>query len=301
MAADTTATNSFKNTIIVAYPPGGYGTFVEWCLTYFTGNLPPGPQSWPFIDSTGSAHRFKGNHLRLPQKSFQVERYLVDIETYLNQDTHSVKFARTHAEFKDMQEYIDCYHAKIKKFVYIRPNANTMLLTLNNIVEKAPLNPIAVRSLKHSKPNTDRWEIRESISFWLGEYKDYMTTFCSVTENCVIVELTDLIANLPSSLDKIFTQTGLQWSSPHREDIDAITSKWLSLQKHLNKDVVCQNIVDSVITSAYYDWSDQKLTVYDEAFVQWTLRDLHGLGMRCYNVNVFPTNTNLLKKLLINE
>ena len=111
----------------------------------------------------------------------------------------------------------------------------------------------------------------------------------------------DLVADSKSSLDKIFTATGLQWSHPHSEDIGAVTEKWLSLQKHLNKDAVCQSIVDSVINSTYYDWSDQKLTVYDEAFVQWTLRDLHGLGMRCYNVNVFPTNTILLKKLLINE
>jgi hypothetical protein len=111
--------------------------------------------------------------------------------------------------------------------------------------------------------------------------------------------LPDLVCDLKTALDKLFNTVGLQWSHPHSEDIGAVTERWLSLQRHLNKDTVCQSIVDGIINSTHYDWADQKLTMYDEAFVQWTLRDLHGLAMRCYNVNVFPTNTTDLRNLLI--
>ena len=297
--ADTTATNSHKDTIIVAYPPGGYGTFVEWCLTYFTGQLPAGEQSWPFVDSTGSAHRFRGNQIKQPSRAFQIQSGLQDIDLYLTESARTVMFARTHADFKDMQEYINDYYKHINRFVYIRPNPNTLLLVLNNIVDKTPNNDITRSSLKHVKQGMDRWEIRESISFWFGEYQYYMNSFYSVNDHCVIVDLLDLIANLESALDKIFSATGLQWSQAHREDIGAVTERWLSLQKHLHKDTVCQSIVSSIVNSTNYEWADQNLTAYDEAFVQWTLRDLHGLGMRCYNVNVFPTNTTDLRNLLI--
>lgn len=301
VAAAMTETNKRKDTIVVAYPPGGYGTFLEWCLTYFTGQLPAGPNSWPFVDSTGSAHRFRGNQIKQPSKSFQIQSGLQDIGTYLFDHDKTVLFARTHADFQDMQEYITAYHTYINRFVYIRPNPNTLLLVLNNIVEKTPNNEITRASVKYVKPDMDAWEIRESISFWFAQYQDYMNSFYSVTNHCVIVDLPDLISNLGSSLDKIFVETGLHWSQEHKQDIGVVTERWLSLQRHLNKDTVCQAIVDSIIHSTEYDWHDQNLTVYDEAFVQWTLRDLHGLAMKCYNVNVFPTNTTDLRNLLTNE
>jgi len=297
--ADTTATNNYKDTIIVAYPPGAYGTFVEWCLTYFTGQLPAGQQSWPFVDATGSAHKFRGNHIKQPARAFQTNEGFNTTDMYLQSDK-SVAFARTHADFTDMQEYINTYYNNIKQFVYIRPGPSTLLLILNNVIDKIPDNRFIDLSTKHVKPGMDRWEIRESISFWFGEYQtSYMESFYSVADNCVIIELPDLMSDLKTALDKIFSATGLQWSQAHSEDIGAVTERWLSLQKHLNKDTICQSVIASTINLTNYNWADQNLTVYDEAFIQWTLRDLHGLAMRCYNVNVFPTNTTDLRNLLI--
>ncbi len=296
--ADTTATNNYKDTIIVAYPPGAYGTFLEWCLTYFTGQLPAGEQSWPFVDSTGSAHRFRGNQIKQPARAFQINEGFNNIDMYLQNDK-SVAFARTHADFTDMQEYITAYYKHIKQVIYIRPTPATLLLVLNNFIDKVSHNEIKKLSFKHVREGMDVWEIRESISFWFDEYCEYMESFYSVTDNCVIIELTDLVSDLKTTLDKLFTTTGLNWSHSHSKDLGVVTERWLSLQKHLNKDTVCQSIVDSIINSTHYDWADQNLTMYDEAFVQWTLRDLHGLAMRCYNVNVFPTNTNDLRNLLI--
>jgi hypothetical protein len=300
VAVAMTATNNHKNTIVIVYPPGGYGTFLEWCLTYFTGQLPAGPQSWPFVDSTGSAHRFRGNQLATPLRAFHINQNFNTLTTYLQSDK-SVAFARTHADFKDKQEYISTYHQFIDRFVYIRPSPTTLLLVLNNIVDKAPLNSIRQTSFKYVKEGMDHWEVRESVSRWFDEYCKYMESFYSVADHCVIVELHDLVSDLKTTLDKIFVATGLQWSHPHTKDISAVTEKWLSLQIHLNKDIVCQSIINSIINSTNYDWSAQKLTIYDEAFVQWTLRDLHGMDMKCYNVNVFPTNTTDLRNLLINE
>ena len=296
--ADMTATNNYKDTIIVAYPPGAYGTFLEWCLTYFTGQLPAGEQSWPFVDATGSAHKFRGNHIKQPLKAFQVNEGFNTTAMYLQSDK-SVAFARTHADGYAMQEYINTYYNNIKQFVYIRPGPSTLLLMLNNALDKIPNNRFIDLSTKHVQAGSDRWEIRESISFWFNEYPTYLRAFYSVNENCIIVELEDLITNLEQVLDRLINELRLEWSLLHRDTIGELTNTWLRLQKHIHKDFVCRQIITNILGNTKYDWADQKLTMYDEAFVQWALRDLHGLAMKCYNVDVFPTNTTDLRNLLI--
>jgi hypothetical protein len=84
-----------------------------------------------------------------------------------------------------------------------------------------------------------------------------------------------------------------------RDDFDRIYSAWVEKQFHINKDQLVKTIVNHIVQGSYFEWSP--LTLVDEAFIEWTLRDLYGLDMKCYNVNVFPTNTTDLRNLLINE
>jgi hypothetical protein len=316
--ADMTATNKtatspdqslFKDTMVIVYPPGGYGTFLEWCLNYFTGRLPVGEHSWPF-GANGSAHRFLGNQIT---RQDQVLRALPGFDTfdeYLKTEK-TVKFARTHGfdftqttEPHDVQNLIIKHQAHFTQFMYVQSRPDALLLLLNNMAEKILRAPgVITASRKYVTDNMDTWEVRESISFWFPEFVQWLKPYYPIlqVDNCVVVELRDLLSDLESVLDKIFTATKLEWSPVHREGIDSLIEKWLSLQKHVNKDAVCQAIVNSIINSTHYDWRDQQLTMYDEAFIQWALRDLHGLDMKCYNVNVFPTNTTDLRNLLINE
>ena len=296
----TAKSDIIKDTIVIAYPPGAYGTFLEWCFNYFTGQLPVGQQSYPFIAATGSAHRFKGNHFKRSQKPFDNELWLSDIDTYIS-SSHTVQFARTHADYYDMQEYINLYHGNVKKFLYIRPSRDRLLLILNNIMNKIPKNRLKEQSHVHTKEGMDTWEIRESISFWFNDHLVYADKYYKVNDNCLIIELNNLLFNLESTLDKIFDQLGLKWSTEHRADINNIIDQWLDLQMHINKDVLCQRIIDSVLSNEDFEWSDQNLSIYDEAYIQWALRDLHGHSLRCYNLNVFPTNTKKLRYFLINE
>ena len=47
-----------SNTLAIYYQPGAYGTFVEWCVNYFT-DLSFG-EDLPFTPK-GSSHKFAGN------------------------------------------------------------------------------------------------------------------------------------------------------------------------------------------------------------------------------------------------
>lgn len=69
------------------------------------------------------------------------------------------------------------------------------------------------------------------------------------------------------------------------------------LQCHMNKDLLCNQIVESIITNEYFDWSATALTFIDEAMIQKLLRDA-GVQLRCYNLNIFPTNTKDFLPLL---
>ena len=70
--------------------------------------------------------------------------------------------------------------------------------------------------------------------------------------------------------------------------------------KYTQKDIIVDNIVNAIIAGTEYDWGEGKLSLIDESIVQMRLRDLHELDLKCYNLNVFPTNTTDLKKLLFN-
>lgn len=294
-------TSNHKDTVVVAYPPGAYGTFLEWCLTYFTGDLPAGPQSWPFVDRTGSAHRFRGNQIKKPSYTFQTAVELSGMDTYLA-GNQLVRFARTHADNQDMQEFINCYRSQLNNIVYIQPAENNFLLLINNVIDKiSAANGIKDMLHTYVREGQAPWEVRESISNFIKGTRNYYSKYYTVNHNCIVVELNQLIANLEGSLDRLFDQVGLCWSDQHRADLDTVAEKWLGLQKHLDKDLLCQNIINATLKGINYSWQQQVLSRYDEAYIQWALRDLHGLDMRCYNVNAFPTNTTDLRNLLINE
>lgn len=301
VAVGMTQTNNHKDTILIAYPPGAYGTFLEWCFNYFTGVLPAGEQSWPFVDRSGSAHRFRGNQIKRPSYTFQNAPELSGIDTYLNSEG-VVQFARTHADEQDMQEYIDQYCSQLAHVVCIQPAETNFLLLINNAIDKIA-GGSGIKNMLHThvQEGMARWETREAISNFILGTRYFYSKYYSIDRNCVVLPLPNLISNLENALDQLFGQLGLSWSNEHRQHIGLVTAKWLSLQRHLNKDAVCQHIIESAVNGTEYDWADQNLSLYDEAFVQWALRDLHGLAMRCYNVDVFPTNTTDLRNLLINE
>jgi transcription termination factor NusB len=105
----------------------------------------------------------------------------------------------------------------------------------------------------------------------------------------------DLFENFETTIRKILEYSGYTLA---RTNFDEVFSAWRPLQKHYRKQELIDDIVDATINDKYLEWSN--LSLIDEAIVQMCLRDLHKLDMMCYNVNVFPTNTTDLRKLLIN-
>jgi hypothetical protein len=153
---------------------------------------------------------------------------------------------------------------------------------------------------KSSLHEMETWQLREFLSLYIyqqhnseTEYKD----LCTYSNPKVYkLDIYDLIHNFEGTITNVLSYCNLPLI---RHNFKEVYQEWISYQKHLEKDKVVNTIVDSVINNYDFEWADQNLTLVDEAIVQMRLRDLHKLDLTCYNLNVFPTNTNDLQKLLI--
>ena len=127
-------------------------------------------------------------------------------------------------------------------------------------------------------------------------YSQYTSESCwSIADkfdNCIKLSVDDLINNFEYTITNLIEKLELKLV---RTNFSEVYESWISLQKHINKDKIISNIITAILDNNYYDWSDQNLTLVDEALVQFYLRQKK-IDLNCYNLNVFPTNTTELKK-----
>ena len=114
-----------KLNTIVYYHAGAYGTFLEWCLNYFSDESLS--EELPFTKK-GNSHKFDGN-LLLSEKMF------LDIKT------GPCKFARTHpgsttAEnlklLRTPKHPIECYRSELKWLEQVANNIIVLYIAFNH-------------------------------------------------------------------------------------------------------------------------------------------------------------------------
>ena len=116
--------HELSGTIPIAYPAGTYGTYLEWCLTSLTGT---DQLISPFTE-LGNSHKFtKGNHL-----DFNA------VSKFLSAD-QSEKFIRFHPKTQkqhSISDRLDQTCAMVQHMIYIYPDRDSVLLTINNFFTK---------------------------------------------------------------------------------------------------------------------------------------------------------------------
>lgn len=298
-AAQLTSAKNKRTTVPIIYSGGSYGTFVEWCLMYFSGQI----DSLPFR-SNGNSHEYKGN-------------LLYDIHGWRNylksKDTYTV--ARLHPkiqEFESVVDNLDEILSSVDRAVLLYTNEDLFLLIINNKFEKI----FAEGYLAHIEPtikdkfpqwgatslkDMQDWQLREFLSYYLWPQHLNESGLVELQSyhnpKLLKVNLKDLLADFRGTIENLLDYCGLP---KVRDNFEEIYCKWIALQRHSTKDHIVHTIVEHVVNEQELDWSDLDLTIVDEAIIQWTLRSLHSLELTCYNLNVFPTNTKDLRKLLVN-
>jgi hypothetical protein len=112
----------------------------------------------------------------------------------------------------------------------------------------------------------------------------------------MFVSIDNLLYNFENTILKIVDRSGANLV----KSIDSLLlyhRQMLSLQKNINQDVLCQKIVNSIVEQEIVDWADQYLGLASESYIQWQLRNL-GYEVQCDGLDMFPTNSVQLKKLL---
>lgn len=294
-----------KNVCIV-FSGGSYGTFIEWCLNYFSD--PTFSTELPFTE-VGNSHKFKGNQLLTFDNCVE---YTKSIKNY--------PFVRFHPKIDKGEKILDnlkFVSRHFKKTIYISPTTETIAWSINNKFEKIWGANGWIKeheNLVHDNINRwgsyesvecmKKWQLREFLSFFMYDQHiaetelQLIPTVVDQFTNIHVITLNNLKENFKKTILDLLDYCQI---TPIRiETLNYIYSAWLNKQYHIFKDEVISKIISSLLNNEFYSWSEINLTVVDESLVQYFLRQ-HGIEIKCYNLNTFPTNTDDLKKLYVNN
>lgn len=291
-----------KNTVAIAFNAGAYGTYLEWCLYTLTSN---GSIQFPFRNN-GNSHEFRGQHLENMQgwRSY-----------YTSPVEH--QFVRLHPKTL-VDESIDASLQEIvsqtQNLVYLYPDQHTLLLCLNNFFYKIWDNwfvefyqtILDVQKIYTNWPvdphtpidQIPRWIMREFLSHylmpaWLNQIEWNHGSRWQHPKS-ITVTVSQLLFDFEKTLGSIQRFCNLEFNKPASALLEAHETN-LQLQKYINHDRVCRQIIDSVVTQDSFTWSE--LSLPSEAWIQWQLRN-QGFEIRCHELNSFPTNSDALRDLI---
>jgi len=290
----------FRDTVPILFNGGAYGTYLEYLLDTFTIQGTQSFQGMPF-NNNGNAHQYRGKHL-------------TNIKGWRNYVSNGefCKFVRFHPKTvknESLKNNILEVISSVNRAILIYPTADTTILNLNNYFFKIWDswlqyqfdNEISLDKIYNNwsvAPGTaiddiPSWIIREFLSLYLvPAWHDQVEWNLLDSFNhaqLLIVPLSSLLFNINPTLDRIcnFCQIDLSADS---DTINNIHQKMLFYQKNLHKDSLCCKIVQSTIDGKDFDYSDKNLTLIDESWIQWRLREL-GYELKCDGLNQFPLST----------
>lgn len=291
--------------IPIAYLAGTYGTYLQWCLTNLTDT---NELISPFM-ATGSSH----NH------TFHNIGHWLEIDQFdeFVKESPTAKFARFHPKIKQQDSAslrLNTVCELVSHMIYIYPDRDSVLLTINNVFTKVwdnywdsfSISTIAKDKIYQNWPvdpnlalsDIPVWIHREFLSLylmpaWFDQVEWYHPDIWS-NPKCCIITVRELLVNFQKTLEKISQYCQIKYARPI-EDLLPFHEQNLKNQKYLHHDAVCMNIVQAVIHNKDLSW--QPLSLPSEAWIQWRLREL-GYEIRCHGLDIFPTNSVQLKELL---
>ena len=282
---------------------GTYGTYLHWCLdTLCTNNT----ILQPFTDY-GNSHKFNGRHL------INMDGW----RRYCNLE-QSQRFVRFHPKTKSYEQLtinLDEVITTANQAIYIYPNKESVLLTINNYyskiwndwwvhqftseeinIEKIYNNWPVVRSIPIDQ--IPIWIRREFLSMYLmpawqdqveWNHMDYWSN-----PDCCIITVHNILYDFELTIKRISKFCNLNFLRPI-EDLLPYHYENIKLQKFINQDLICNDILQATLGNENKVWESLPLT--SEAWLQWQFRNL-GYELKCYNLNTFPSNSEQLRELL---
>lgn len=148
---------------------------------------------------------------------------------------------------------------------------------------------------KNDLTNLSDWEFRELMSlYWIDRQRDQYTCWKYIKKEfneCHNIKFLSLDELKKDSLK--FVSTCLEYFNVpnfNLNELKNIIEKWKNKQFHMHKDEEIDKIVNCLSDNKNYNWENKGITFLDEVYIQKKLLD-NNIGIKCFNLNVFPKNT----------
>lgn len=135
-----------------------------------------------------------------------------------------------------------------------------------------------------------RWEQREWLSFTINYSINKFTTIKNkAQDNWLLINTEDILYNFRKSLKKIFNYLELTFND---DGLDQFIIQWTEKQQYIIDELnLINKIIEKFCKRELFVWNN--LSIMGEAIIQSKLSKI-GYELKCYNLNIFPTNTDEL-------
>jgi hypothetical protein len=297
-----------KDTVLIVYPPGGFGFFLNWCLEYFSGNFSKAAK-FPFLENL--QQDLDLSSINAPDALFLITsdtgmHDCCSVSDYINNNIE-YQFGRTNAVFdygKKHKFYIQNNQEFFKKFVCLVQDQSCCLMVKHNLLKRFNrMQDFVENTVSRNKDAfgaqlpVPQWQLREMISFeHQAMVEQHNELYQPISHRQVInVSITDLVNDFQSTMINLFADLDLTMA--HQDQLGRIEAEWLADKKFTKIDQLCHDIVSAVLNGHNLSWQQHQLTLIDEAYIQYLLRQ-NRLELRCYGLDTFPTSSVQLKELL---
>lgn len=133
------------------------------------------------------------------------------------------------------------------------------------------------------------WELREWLSLlYVVPVNEWINSYHQVDDSFLKVKNTTLLNNPQQAIQQIAEFCNLTFA----EDPTDFLEHWRQQQQYIVDEFEC---LDAIVNQTIDNW--KPLSIIGEAIVQHRLK-AKGFELRCHNLNVFPTDSDSLYKLL---
>jgi len=294
-----------KNTLVIAFNGGAYGTYLEWVLNSLItiGEIVP-----PFTPLGNSHNTHLGHHLG-HMKSFRA---------YIDSDQH-FDTARLHPKVgknESIRINLECMLDNTSRVILLYPDRDHELMCVCNYMTKiwhgyeydgamSFMNPDDIYQGYDIEPGTDLrfipvWIRREHMSFnlfnsWHDQVEWYFPDHWR-HDRALIITTKELFDDFPNILIRIENFWGSKKYIRNINDMVPFHNTMIEIQPHHGKDQLCARILRSVTGEIDDQFEFGSLCLTSEAWIQYQLR-LKGYEIRCHDLNMFPQNTKELQNL----
>jgi len=294
-----------EKTLPIAFSAGAYGTYLEWALnTLICDDEIKDP-----LTNLGNSHdSVFGLHVK------HIDGVLEYLQSNNNRTT--IRFHPKNTKDESLKDNLELTLTRFEQMIMIYPDKNHEIMCANNRMTKiwrpdidiyqGPLAYMNFNDIYNNFPIDPSIPLAE-IPIWIRrEHMSYnfFKACRSQVEwyfpdiwghpRCLIITVAEILHEFEKVIKKIFNFWNKKQIRPTK-DIMPIHHKMLIAQKNLGQDQLCHDIINSVIfKNGNMTWG--QLPLASEAWIQQTLRN-HGIEIRCHELNIFPQDTESLKKI----